>query len=469
MTPNGAQMLMLVDGDPAQLRLVSALAQRGGWRTVSAAGEDMALARLASRDGQQLDAVLIDHSVGDVTPLIAAMRAKRPDLPIVALTANSSVETAVAAMRAGASDFLVKPVAPDRLLAALAAAVESGVHGGELRPLTEKFSMPLAFGQIVGNAPKFRAALEIAAKAASADVPVLIEGEPGVGKATVADAIHHASPRAEGPLVTVDCAAVPANGVESLLFGHEMGAFPGAFTRNIGKICDANGGTLVLDEACKLPNDAQAKLLHLIDHGEVVPIGGRPIPIDVRIVALANCPLTADVQQGKFREDLFYRLAKVQLTLPPLRERLADLPALVIHMLTRIAREPGLRALTISDNAVALLSSYGWPGNSRQLYNALFRAAVFCEGDRLDVEDFPHIAGERPTSHAAAPVVAQEGGMALLGGDGHFRPLEEIEADVIRAAVNHYHGRMTEVARRLGIGRSTLYRKLAELGISDAA
>jgi DNA-binding NtrC family response regulator len=469
MTPNGAQMLMLVDGDPAQLRLVSALAQRGGWRTVSAAGEDMALARLSSRDGQQLDAVLIDHSAGDVTPLIAAMRAKRPDLPIVALTANGSVESAVAAMRAGASDFLVKPVAPDRLLAALASAVDTGVHGGELRPLTEKFSMPLAFGQIVGSASKFRSALEIAAKAASADVPVLIEGEPGVGKATVGDAIHNASPRAEGPLVHVDCAAHPANGVESLLFGHEMGAFAGAFTRNVGKICDANGGTLILDEVCKLPVDAQTKLLHLIDHGEVVPIGGRPIPVDVRIIAAANCPLTADVQQGKFREDLFMRLAKVHLTLPPLRERLGDLPALVGHMLTRIAREPGLRELSISDNAMALLANYGWPGNARQLYNALFRAAVFCDGDRLDIDDFPHIAGERPVARAAAPVVAQEGGMALLGTDGHFRPLEEIEADVIRAAVNHYHGRMTEVARRLGIGRSTLYRKLAELGISDAA
>ena len=351
MTPNGAQMLMLVDGDPAHLRLVSALAQRGGWRTVSAAGEDMALARLASRDGQQLDAVLIDHSGGDVTALIAAMRAKRPDLPIVALTANGSVESAVASMRAGASDFLVKPVAPDRLLAALAAAVDTGVHGGELRPLTEKFSMPLAFGQIVGGATKFRAALEIAAKAASADVPVLLEGEPGVGKAMVADAIHAASPRANGPLIHVDCAAHPGNGIESLLFGHEMGAFAGAFTKVTGKICEANGGTLVLDEVCKLPIDAQSKLLHLIDHREVVPIGGRPIPVDVRVIAAANCPLTADVQQGKFREDLFLRLAKVQLTLPPLRERLGDLTALVGHMLTRIAREPGLRELAISDGA----------------------------------------------------------------------------------------------------------------------
>ena len=469
MTPNGSQMLMLVDGDPAHLRLVSALAQRGGWRTVSAAGEDMALARLASRDGQQLDAVLIDHSGGDVTALIAAMRAKRPDLPIVALTANGSVESAVAAMRAGASDFLVKPVAPDRLLSALAAAVDTGVHGGELRPLTEKFSMPLAFGQIIGNASKFRAALEIAAKAASADVPVLLEGEPGVGKAMVADAIHAASPRANGPLIHVDCAAHPGNGIESLLFGHEMGAFAGAFTKVTGKICDANGGTLVLDEVCKLPIDAQGKLLHLIDHGEVVPIGGQPIPVDVRVIAAANCPLTADVQQGKFREDLFLRLAKVQLTLPALRDRLGDLPALVGHMLTRIAREPGLRDLTISDGAMALLASYGWPGNARQLYNALFRAAVFCDGDMLDVDDFPHIAGERPVVRAARPVAAQEGGMALLGSDGHFRSLEDIEADVIRAAVDHYHGRMTEVARRLRIGRSTLYRKLAELGISDAA
>ena len=421
MTPNGSLMLMLVDGDPAHLRLVSALAQRGGWRTVSAAGAEMALARLASRDGQELDAVLIDHSGGDVTPLIAAMRAKRPDLPIVALTAVGSVETAVAAMRAGASDFLVKPVAPHGLLAALTAAVDNGVHGGELRPLTEKFSMPLAFSQIVGGAPRFRAALEIAARAAKASVPVLIEGEPGVGKAMVSDAIHAASPRAEGPLVHIDCAAHPANGIETLLFGHEAGAFAGAFTKVKGKICDAHGGTLVLDEVCKLPVDAQAKLLHLIEHDEIVPIGGRPVTVDVRVIAAANCPLQADVQQGRFREDLFMSLSKVQLTLPPIRERLGDLPALVGHMLTRIARSPGLRDLTISNGALSLLSSFGWPGNARQLYNALFRAAVFCDADELDVEDFPHIAGERPTTDAR-PAAAPDGGVAFLGSDGHFRP-----------------------------------------------
>ena len=470
MAPNGTRMVMLVDDEPAQVRLTCALAARAGWRAIVAHDPETAIATLGTRDGMMLDAILIDGSGVDIVALIAELRARRPALPILMLTANGSVAVAVDAMRAGASDFLVKPIAPDRLLAALDAAIEQGSVGGELRPLTEKLSAPLGFDEIVGSAPKFRAALAIAAKAARARVSILIEGESGVGKEVVAEAIHAASPRAKKPLIAVNCGAIPTNLVESELFGHERGAFTGAFARQVGKFVDADGGTLFLDEVGDLPLDAQVKLLRVLQSGEVCPIGGRPREVDVRVVAATNRTLIDEVAAGRFREDLYYRLAVVQVTIPPLRERAGDIPALARHLLARIAKQPGLRGLGITDEAMMLLGGYAWPGNVRQLQNALFRAAVLCDGDALTAADFPHIASQRVAGIAKADGAALQGaGVTLFQPDGNMRPLDAIEADVIRLAIGHYRGRMTEVARRLGIGRSTLYRKLTELGISDAA
>jgi DNA-binding NtrC family response regulator len=470
MTRNGQRLLLLIDDEPAQRRLVAALAARGGWRSVFANDAEMGIAQLGTQDGMQLDAILIDHWAAqeDATRLIADLRERRPALPILMLTANGSVAHAVEAMRAGATDFLVKPLAPERLLAALDAAV-SGDNHGELRPLTEKISASLAFDEIVGSAPEFRAALAIAAKAARARVPVLIEGESGVGKEVVAEAIHAASPRAKRPMIALNCGAIPANLVESELFGHEKGAFTGAFERKIGKFQDADGGTLFLDEIGEMPMDAQVKLLRVLQSGEIHPIGARhPRTVDVRVIAATNKKLAEEVEAGNFREDLFYRLNVVQVTIPPLRERTGDVPALARHLLARIAQQPGLKPLGITDDALALLVEYDWPGNVRQLQNALFRAAVLCEGAALTRADFPQIAalGHRRAGPAAS---INGGGVTLFGPDGNLRPLEDIEADVIRLAIGHYRGRMTEVARRLGIGRSTLYRKLGELGIDNAA
>jgi len=470
MTRNGQRLLLLIDDEPAQRRLVSALAARTGWRSVFANDGEMAIATLGTQDGMQLDAILLDHwgSERDAAALIAELRARRPALPILVLTANGSAEQAVSAMRAGATDFLVKPLAPDRLLAALDAAV-GGSAAGELRPLTEKMPAPLGFDEVVGSAPAFRAALAIAAKAARARIPVLIEGESGVGKEVLAEAIHAASPRARKPMVRVNCGAIPANLVESELFGHERGAFTGAFERKIGRFQEADGGTLFLDEIGEMPFEAQVKLLRVLQAGEIQPLGARHArEVDVRIVAATNKRLLAEVEAGRFREDLYYRLNVVPVTIPPLRERTGDIAPLARHLLARIARQPGLRPLGITDDALQLLASYDWPGNVRQLGNALFRAAVLCDGDALTASDFPQIAamgGRREATTAAATA----GGVTLYRADGNLRPLEDIEADVIRLAIGHYRGRMTEVARRLGIGRSTLYRKLGELGIDNAA
>ncbi|WP_375249709.1 sigma-54-dependent transcriptional regulator [Sphingomonas sp.] len=478
MTRNGQRLLMLIDDDAARRRQVATIAARAGWRTIFANDGEMALAMFGTQDGMQLDAILLDHRedspIDDhgAAPLIAQLRAYRPQLPILMLTGSASVAQAVAAMRSGATDYLVTPLAPQRLLAALEAAVAGSV-AGELRPLTEKIPAMLGFDEIVGSAPEFRAALAIAAKAARARVPVLIEGESGVGKEVVAEAIHAASPRARNPRVTVNCAAVPANQIESELFGHEQGAFAGAFERRSGRFVEADTGTLFLDEVDQLSLDAQAQLLHVLHSGEVLALGGRHArAVDVRVIAATNKRLLEEVAAGRFREDLYYRLNAVTVTIPPLRQRREDIPALARHLLARIAGQPGLRELGITDDALSLLVDYEWPGNVRQLQNALFRAAVLCEGDALTRADFPQLAalGSRPARAAAlATPLSTSGGVTLFRPDGHLRTLDEIEADVIRLAIGHYRGRMTEVARRLGIGRSTLYRKLSELGIDSAA
>ena len=470
MTRNGQRLLLLIDDEPAQRRLIAALAARAGWRSIFASDGEMGIAVLGTQDGMQLDAIVLDHWApeADAFGAIAALRERRPALPILMLTANGSVAQAVSAMRAGATDFLVKPLAPERLLAALEAAV-AGTAAGELRPLTEKIPALLAFDEIVGSAPEFRAALAIAAKAARARVPLLIEGEGGVGKEVVAEAIHAASPRSKKPMVTVNCGAIPANLVESELFGHEKGAFTGAFERKIGKFQDADGGTIFLDEVGEMPLDAQVKLLRVLQTGEIHAIGARHSKeVDVRVIAATNKRLADEVEAGRFREDLFYRLNVVPVHIPPLRERSGDIPALARPLLARIAQQPGLRELGITDDTLQLLSGYDWPGNVRQLQNALFRAAVLCDGDALTRADFPQIASLGARRQATTQA-AMAGGVTLFRPDGNMRPLEDIEADVIRLAIGHYRGRMTEVARRLGIGRSTLYRKLGELGIEHAA
>ena len=472
MTRNGQRLLMLIDEDAAQRRLVASIATRGGWRSIFAADAEGAVATLATQDGMQLDAVLLDHWSDEIdpAPLIAELRAYRPQLPILLLTAQPSVAHAVEAMRSGATDYLVKPLTPERLMQALETAV-AGTVAGELRPLTEKIPAMLGFDEIVGSAPEFRAALAIAAKAARARVPVLIEGESGVGKEVIAEAIHAASPRAKADRVSVNCGVVPANQIDSELFGHEMGAFAGAFERKPGKFIAADGGTLFLDEVDQLSLDAQAQLLRTLQTGHVLPLGARQgREVDVRVIAATNKRLLEEVAAGRFREDLYYRLNAVTVTIPPLRERAGDIPALSRHLLARIAGQPGLRQLDITDDALALLMGYDWPGNVRQLQNALFRAAVLCESETLARSDFPQIAamGNRP-SRTGGVRFDGSGGVTLFTPDGHLRPLDEIEADVIRLAIGHYRGRMTEVARRLGIGRSTLYRKLGELGIDTAA
>jgi DNA-binding NtrC family response regulator len=466
------RLLMLIDDEPAQSRLIAALAAREGWRTLVVGDSETAIATLGTRQGMQLNAIILDQWVpGDqACELIHELRSRRPALPILMLTASTSPLLAVEAMRAGATDYLVKPVAPDRMMQALRNTTTRVAPHDELTPLTEKMPAVLDFDAMVGTAPPFRDALAKAAKAARGQGAVLIEGESGTGKEMLVRAMHAASPRAKVAYRAINVGGVPASSLESLLFGHEKGAFAGAFDRQVGALQHCDGGTLVLDEIDRLSVELQDRLLEALGNRSVRPIGAKhSFKVDVRVISASNLPLADLVATGHFRAELLELLAGTMIVLPPLRERPGDIPALTRHFLARIGEQPGLRQLGVTDGALQLLAAFDWPGNVRQLQAVLFRAAVFCDNNALGAEDFPQLS-EILGEMEVATHPAQDGvGVDLYTADGNLRPLEDIEADVIRLAIGHYRGRMTEVARRLGIGRSTLYRKLGDLGIESAA
>jgi DNA-binding NtrC family response regulator len=340
--------------------------------------------------------------------------------------------------------------------------------------------------------------LRIAKKAAGSAIPVLIEGESGVGKEMFARAIHGSGERASKPFVAVNCGAIPDNLVESILFGHEKGAFTGATERHTGKFVEASGGTLFLDEVSELPLGAQVKLLRALQEGAVEAVGGRkPVKVDVRIISATNRKLLDRVKAGQFREDLFYRLHVLPLTIPPLRMRREDIPHLLRHFLARFCAEENRPITGISGEAMARLSQLDWPGNIRQLENAIYRAVVISESDQLALADFPQAQAQpaapcHAQDHQAEPLLIEAGfhstapatvagteipiapacvagSLAMLTSSGEVRPLEDMEAEIIRFAISHYRGQMSEVARRLKIGRSTLYRKLDEAASAPMA
>lgn len=473
MADADTRLLMLIDDEPAQSRLITAIAAREGWRTLVVKDAETAIATLGTRQGMQLSAILLDQWVpgDDACSLIEELKARRPAMPILMLTTSASPLLAVEAMRAGATDYLIKPVAPDRLMQALRSATKREAPRDELQPLTEKMNASLDFEAMVGTAPNFRAALAKAAKAARGHGNVLIEGERGTGKEMLIRAMHAASPRAKAPFRMINVRGIPTNSIESVLFGHEQNAFPGAFDRQIGALQHCDGGTLVLDEIDRLEIGLQEKLAEMLASGVVRPVGAKHgFRVDVRILSASNLPLGDLNQAGYFHPALLEQIGATTITVPALRERQGDIAGLSRYFLARIGEQPGLRALSITDSALSLLAAYDWPGNVRQLQTVLFRAAVFCEGDALTADSFPQLVELIGDCESDPRDVRHDGvGVMLYTEDGNLRPLEEIEADVIRLAIGHYRGRMTEVARRLGIGRSTLYRKLGELGIDNAA
>ncbi len=484
------ECILVVDDDPVQRRLLENMAQKFGYTAVTAESGEQALRILA--EAARVDCMVLDLVMPDLDGLavLARMRDGGSAVPVIVQTAHGGIDNVVSAMRAGAIDFVVKPASAERLQVSIRNALSTSALAGELQRMKRSQSGTLTFKDIVTRSAAMRPVLRNAEKAAASAIPVLIEGESGVGKEIIARAIHGSGERRARPFVAVNCGAIPDNLVESILFGHEKGAFTGATEQHAGKFVEASSGTLFLDEVGELPPAAQVKLLRAVQEGEVQPVGGKkPIKVDVRLVSATNRDLIADVKAGRFREDLFYRLHVFPISVPPLRERPEDIADLARHFLARFGAEEGKSIRAITSEALSLLAGCNWPGNVRQLENAVFRAVVLAEGQTIGAAEFPQIAalaqgaGAPPViEHAPAMVAVPEpfhmapritpdspDTMALLDSNGQVRPIEEIEAEVIRFAINHYRGQMSEVARRLRIGRSTLYRKLESLGLSDSA
>jgi DNA-binding NtrC family response regulator len=500
-----SKRVLIVDDDPAQRRILEETIKRFGFETKSCGSGEQALQILEGQDRDQIALVLLDLVMPGIDGMAVLDRVGHTSgtPPIIVQTALGSIETAINAMRRGAVDFVVKPASPERLDVSIKSALKIEALSGEINRIKKKVEGTLTFSDLVMRGDAMARVITLGKRAAGSNIPVLIEGESGVGKELVARAIQGESDRAGRPFITVNCGAIPENLVESILFGHEKGAFTGAVDKRIGKFQEADGGTLFLDEVGELPLEAQVKLLRALQEGEIDPVGSKkPVKVNFRLISATNRDMIQQVKDGKFREDLYYRLNVFPIFVPPLRERIEDVPELARHFATRFAAEEGKRVATISDRAMKLLQAYSWPGNVRQLENAVFRAIVLADGPEIAVSEFPQIAAHVDgfeTEIPAAPSAVQKQpaytGPALLGAentvphtvemrtstsgsslgiqavaeDGEIRSLEAIEADMIRLALGRYRGHMTEVAKRLNIGRSTLYRKMQEYGLEPRA
>lgn len=369
--------------------------------------------------------------------LLRALKSRHADLPVLLMTAYGQIERAVQAMREGAADYLAKPFEPDRLLAAVARYY----HAGEARCL----------GEVVAEDPASRLLLDLASRVAATEASVLITGESGVGKEVYARFIHQHSPRAKGPFIAVNCAAIPENLLESVLFGHEKGAYTGAASSQAGKFEQAGGGVILLDEVSELPLNLQAKLLRVLQEREVERVGGRaPISLDVRVLATSNRDLAAWVAAGNFREDLYYRLNIFPLEIPPLRQRRGDVAALAQHFLKRFEGVVGRGGFALNEAALAELTGYGWPGNIRELANVLQRAMILAPGSDIGPEQLM-----LPRAPAAGTPMAASVVVADLG-------LKDMERETILATLRRLGGSRRKTAAALDMSERTLRYKLKQ-------
>ena len=484
--------VLVVDDDPVQLRLTAEVANRAGFKPLTATGGEQALAIL--RDDRNIGAMILDLVMPDLDGMgvMDAMRREGLTTPVIIQTANASLETVISAMRNGAADYFVKPVAPERLVISLRNAMKLDALEATIRAEHSRKAGTFTAADMIARAPAMARVIGLCAKAAKSTIPVLIEGETGVGKELIARVIQGSGDRAGKPFITVNCGAIPPNLVESVLFGHKKGAFTGAIADQAGKFAEAHNGTLFLDEVGELPLDTQVKLLRALQDGEIEPVGSAKTErVNVRVISATNRRLLNLAKSGEFREDLYYRLNVFPIYTPPLRERLEDVPALVAMFIARFAAEAGKRILGISPTALAMLMAYDWPGNIRQLENAVYRAIVLSDGAFLESIDFPQIVAQangrdvaaRGIEAATIPAAPTHIDMAparqrmaaehppaqdrFLDTTGEIAALAEIERAAIVFAIEHHGGRMSRVARALKIGRSTLYRKLHEYGLAE--
>jgi two-component system nitrogen regulation response regulator NtrX len=446
--------ILVVDDDPRIQDALRRLFDLEGFRMLSAGSGEEALDLLAR---EEADAVLLDVVLPGMDGLetLAALRSREGAPPVVMISAQGTIETAVRAVREGAHDFLEKPLGADRLLIVLRNALETSRLAAENRVLRTRLDGPSG---LLGESRAMRGAREAIAKVAPTHSRVLVTGESGTGKELAARALHEGSPRASGPFVTLNCAAVPSELIESELFGHERGAFSGAVKTRRGKFEAADKGTLFLDEIGDMPLPMQAKLLRALESGEVERVGGAgPVRVDVRVVAATNRDLEADVKTGRFRLDLFHRLNVFPVVLPPLREHPEDLPLLVEHLLARLSEEHGRQAPRLAPDAIEALRAHPWPGNVRELRNLLERLFIL-HGSETITGPMVRASLPLPAPRAETIEPVPEGRTLRVA-------MDDLERRLLLATLRAEGWNVTHTAERLGMERSHLYKKMKEYGI----
>lgn len=443
--------ILVVDDDPGHRGMLTTLLADWGYRMEEAADGETAVARCRE---QAFDLILMDVRMTGISGIEALkeIKAYNPAIPILIMTAYSDVETAVEAIKTGAYDYLTKPLDFEDLRLTMERALDHAALRDENRALRQTLSASFDAGGIIGQSPPMRRLMEMLATIAPSEATVMITGESGTGKELIARAIHANSSRRKGPYVAVNCAALTETLLESELFGHEKGAFTGAEKRREGRFLAADKGTIFLDEIGEMPLSMQVKLLRAIQEREIQRVGGdQTLRVDVRIVAATNRDLLAEVEAGRFRQDLYYRLNVVALALPPLRERGEDIPLLAMHFLRRFAEKNGKHIKGFTPEAMDRMLKHSWPGNVRELENAVERAVVLALGEYIGERELPPALSGGPDEPRTG------GGFANL-------TLEELERAAILDALEAAGGNKSEAARRLGITRKTMHSKLAKYG-----
>jgi DNA-binding NtrC family response regulator len=441
--------VLVVEDDDAMRFLLEEELREAGYSVLAAAGGEEALRMLASEPADLVVSdVIMPGMRGD--DLLAEIRVRHPGLPMIMITAHGSIAAAVDAVKAGAYHYVIKPFPMQQLLTTVANALRERALQAEILGLRSMVGG--AVKTIVAESPVMKSALGTVLRAAAAETAVLLLGESGTGKELLARALHAESPRRAGPFIGVNCSAIPDTLLESQLFGHRRGAFTDAREDRKGLFQAAAGGTILLDEIGDMPAALQAKLLRVLQEREIHPIGApAPIPVDVRVVAATHCDLDALLESGRFRRDLYYRLNVIMVRIPPLRERPADLLPLVAHFLEKHGRRVGRPGCSLSPTALDALRRYTWPGNVRELENAIERALVLGHDDVIRPEELPECV------RAPAPRDRRV--------EDDTRPLVEVERDHIARTLRAVRWNKTAAARRLGLDRKTLYRKLEQYDI----
>ncbi|MEQ8279871.1 MAG: sigma-54 dependent transcriptional regulator [Deltaproteobacteria bacterium] len=454
-----SRILVVEDERGIQLAL-SGLLKKAGYEVVIASNGQEAMARL---DDERFDLVLTDLALGqgaDGMAVLGHSKNLRAEVPVVMITAHGNEKIAVEAMKSGAEDYLPKPFDNDEMRLVIKKSLERTQLVREHKLLLERIQREYGFGSIIGSGREMKRVFETIQKVSETDLTVLVRGDSGTGKELVAQALHHRSPRRDRPFIAVNCAAISKELVESELFGHEKGAFTGADAMREGRFEAANGGTIFLDEIGDMPLDTQAKVLRVLQERTLERVGGTtPIPIDVRVVAATHRDLESEVECGEFREDLYYRLKVVEVDLPPLRDRIDDVPALAARFLERLGERLGRPAMQMSPGALKKLMLHHWPGNVRELRNVVEKSAVLASGDTIEADELDLGRSRKGDKKPDLP------DSSVPFAEAKKKALEAFERAYLLRALRENEGNISRTAEAIGMVRQSLQQKIRELGL----